>query len=447
MTMDRRRFIKVAGIAGLAVMAPIAVREGRAGSARYKGPFWIMLNAGGGWDPTMLCDPKGGDPMDPKAVNHYDPKQIGTAGPISYAPTTLDDNGITIMSCEKFFKAHHQRLLVLNGVDNATNNHDAGSRTTWSGQLSEGHPSFAAMVAAHASAAKPIPLAYLSSGGYDATQGLVSLTRLGGSDAIQRIAFTNRMNPGDTKSDTYHSNNTASRIAAAQDARIKALQAKQTLPTVGQAMGSLFLARQGDDGIAALGQELNNTKLVQFPDDFPELQGVGGNGGIEGLCRQAQIALLAFKSGVAVSANLDIGGFDTHGDHDNNQGRALMSLMFGLDYLFKQIDALGMTDQVYVLVGSDFGRTPYYNKGNGKDHWNITSMMMAGPNIKGDRVIGGTDAGFVSTPINLKTLQPGGSDRLSPNGIHLALRKLAGIAGTDIDKQFGLPGDPLPLFT
>jgi hypothetical protein len=28
----------------------------------------------------------------------------------------------------------------------------------------------------------------------------------------------------------------------------------------------------------------------------------------------------------------------------------------------------------------------------------------------------------------------------------MALRKLAGITGTELDKQFGFPGDPLPLF-
>ena len=45
--MDRRRFMQIAGIAGLSVVAPIGLREGSAGSAKYAGPFWIMLNAGG----------------------------------------------------------------------------------------------------------------------------------------------------------------------------------------------------------------------------------------------------------------------------------------------------------------------------------------------------------------------------------------------------------------
>ncbi|MEZ4287478.1 MAG: hypothetical protein R3A47_04910 [Polyangiales bacterium] len=25
----------------------------------YNGTYWVFLHAAGGWDPTMLCDPKG----------------------------------------------------------------------------------------------------------------------------------------------------------------------------------------------------------------------------------------------------------------------------------------------------------------------------------------------------------------------------------------------------
>jgi hypothetical protein len=446
--MNRRRFLQVAGLAGLAVMAPIAPRAVRAGAVKYKGPFWIMVNAGGGWDPTMLCDPKGGDPMDPKAPNHsYTAKDILKAGNISYAPTELQSNNVLVQSCDQFFQAHHKRLLVVNGIDNSTNNHDAGSRTTWSGQLPEGYPSFAALMAAFVTQATPVPLAYLSNGGYDATAGLVSLTRMGGTDALERLAFTNQMNPNDTKTSTYHTPNTAGRIAAAQEARLKAAQLKEKLPTVASAMGSLYMARQSDEGLAGLGEELRSVKLVRYPDDFPQLAGAGGNGGIESLLQQVQIALHSFRAGVAVSANLDIGGFDTHSDHDNRQGDALMGLLFGVDYLFQQIDALGLTDQVNVMIGSDFGRTPFYNKDQGKDHWNLTSAMFSGPKIPGDKVVGVSDPSFAPLEVNATTLKADPSGlRIEPKHIHMALRQLGGVANTDLDKTFGFPGNPLPIF-
>ena len=44
----------------------------------------------------------------------------------------------------------------------------------------------------------------------------------------------------------------------------------------------------------------------------------------------------------------------------------------------------GRADKIIVLVASDFGRTPSYsdfsqpfNDTNGKDHWNVTSMLSA----------------------------------------------------------------------
>lgn len=449
--MNRRRFLQAASVAGLAVMAPLAVREVRASSGKYKGPFYIMLNAGGGWDPTMLCDPKGGtDPEDHNQVNHtYTPDQIGSAGAIKYAPASWGQNGVQLMSAADFFNAHHKRLMVINGVDNSTNNHDAGSRTTWSGQLSEGYPCFAALAAALGTTAQPLPLAFMSNGGYDATGGVVSLTRFGGTDSLQRLAFTNEMNPDDDEKRYFHTPTTAGRIAAAQSARLKALQAKQRLPTVATSINSLWLARQSDDGLAGLGEMLKKMKLVSFPEDFPALDGIGGIGEVENLVRQVQIALLSFQAGVAVSANLSMGGYDTHDDNDDRQARQLMILCFALDYLFKQVDAMGLADQVYVMVGSDFGRTPTYNDNNwGKDHWNITSVMMAGPKIPGDRVIGATDGGFKPLTVDPKTLKLSTTGvRIEPKHLHLALRKLAGLTGTALDKEFGLAGDAMPFFT
>jgi hypothetical protein len=139
--MDRRRFMQIAGIAGLSVVAPIGLRDGSAASSKYDGPFWIMLNAGGGWDPTMTFDPKGGIDKDRTTVNQsYTKDKIGTAGVFKYAPTEAyaDANGTPtkVYSCADFFNKHKDRIMVINGVDTTTNNHDVGSRTTWSGARS-----------------------------------------------------------------------------------------------------------------------------------------------------------------------------------------------------------------------------------------------------------------------------------------------------------------------
>jgi uncharacterized protein (DUF1501 family) len=446
--MDRRRFLKVAGIAGLSLMAPVAAREVRAGTNKYAGPFYIMLNAAGGYDATMLCDPKGGTAGDAMSVDQaYTASSIGKAGNLSYAPISYSSNGTLVYSAQAFFQAHYARLLVANGVDTQTNNHDAGTRTTWSGQLVEGYPSFAAMAAAAAIEAQPLPLPYVSNGGYDATAGLLSLTRVGSPGALEKLAFPNQITPGMTSAGTYHSNNTAARIQAVQAARTRALQAQQSLPQVASSMGSLYLARGSQDGLSALGTALTGVNLVTA-SQFPDIANVGGLDDLTNLLQQVQLALICFKTGVAVSANLNYGGFDTHSNNDAQQERQLMILLRGLDYLFTQLDAMGLADQTYIVVGSDFSRTPYYNAGNGKDHWNITSMMFAGPKIPGNKVIGGTDDTFISINVDPNTLQPSMSgERITTITVHQALRKLAGLSGGPLDQQFPLVGDEMPLFS
>lgn len=453
--MDRRRFLQVAGIAGLSVMAPVGLRDGSAATAKYKGPFWIMINAGGGWDPTMTFDPKGGAKGDKLSVNQsYTKEEIGKAGAIPYAPTSFsaDAGGtpVLVTSCQKFFDKHHGRLTVLNGVDTTTNNHDSGSRTTWSGQTAEGTPSFAALAAGLALQSIPVPLAFLSSGGYDATGGVVPLTRVGNLGAVQKLAYPNTLDPNDAKSAFYHTQSTASRIAAAQAGRLQALRDRQTLLTLSDSMNSLYLSRQGNDGLASLGEQLRGIKLTKI-DDIPDLAPITDRqrvDDLQGLIQQAQVACLAFKAGVAVSANIGMGGYDTHNDNDNRQAEQAMQLLRALDFLYDMLDTMGLADQTYVVVGSDFGRTPYYNDQNGKDHWNITSMLVSGPQIPGDRVVGFTDDGYKPLEVDKATLQPSkGGIRIETKHVHRALRKIAGIAGSPLDTQFPLLGEDLPLFS
>src|SRR5690349_3842842 len=111
----------------------------------------------------------------------------------------------------------------------------------------------------------------------------------------------------------------------------------------------------------------------------------------ERLAQQAEIALASFKAGVCVSANLSIGQFDSHANNDVDQMKLIPEFLAGIAYTLRRAEALGLRERLVVIIQSEMGRTPNYNKGNGKDHWSIGSAMFLGPNIKGDRVIGATD--------------------------------------------------------
>jgi uncharacterized protein (DUF1501 family) len=60
--------------------------------------------------------------------------------------------------------------------------------------------------------------------------------------------------------------------------------------------------------------------------------------------------------------------------------------------LMADLKARGLLATTLVVWGGEFGRTPFNDHGNGRDHnpWGFT-MWMAGGGIKGGTVIGSTD--------------------------------------------------------
>lgn len=425
--MDRRKFLSAAALAGMAVMVPKGRRTANATPTQYNGPYFLLVHANGGWDPTLLCDPKGG------AIDKlYDKGNFGSVAGIKYAPMEYKDGmGVPYYSNDQFFQKWGSRLLVLNGVDTTTGNHDTGTRVMWSGQVAEGYPSLGALIAASKSPGNS--LAFLSGGGYETTGGLVPLTRINNVGAFSRLAYPELLNPG--RPETFHTKATEDRIARMQRERLDDLINAQGLPAYKRTMGALYTSRGGDNELAILAKSLpSNDKL---------------NAARIGVHRAGLLALSGFKSGLVISATVSAGGFDTHGNHDGDHPRRLAELLQGLDLIFEDArspEFNSILDKLVVIVGSDFGRTPSYNAQNGKDHWNITSMMMMGPGIRGGRTIGSTDDAFKAVPLNPGTLQPDpGGTRIRLEHVHRAVRKLAGVTNDPLAAKFPLPGDDLPL--
>ena len=416
--MDRRDFLKLAGLAGLTVATP--ARWGFAQSSEgNSGPLYLVVHAGGGWDPTSLCDPKGADdPELPDRMNNYlkdDIRSPSASSPIRWAPFANND---------AFFERHYDKLLILNGINTATNSHDAGPRHIHSGQLEEGHPAFTALVAA--AFARDKPMGFITNGGYDLTQGIVARTRVGSIDAIQRIAQPNQLGE-----ESFHTETTFERINAARAARLQRKIAAQNLPRLKNSLGTLELARTGNNELKALTEFMPDLNLFAT-----------------GLGRQAALAMAAWRAGICVSANLATGGFDTHGNHDQNHATALARLTDGLNEIWAEAERLGIEDSITIVVGSDFGRTPGYNEGNGKDHWSITSMMFMGHGIRGNRVIGASTDRHRAINIDPTSFAPtdSGGLTLSPVHVQRALRKLAGIDQHDLSARFPIGGEDLDLF-
>jgi hypothetical protein len=432
--MDRRDFLKIASCAGLSVAAPTAFAGrglstgGRPQQDEYNGNLYMLFHAGGGWDPTHLCDPKpASGPNDPDPMNHfYEVAQFGNIScPAEFPEEDYNGAGGLI---PQFFEAWYDRLLVVNGIDMQTNSHDAGTRHMWSARLNEGYPSIGAFLAG---AFDPsLPLSYLVFGGYSVTAGLVARTRAGNLNALARLAYPDRINPDDAESN-YFTEPAAELIDEALWHRDQALMAGQGLPRIRQSINTLFTARSGS----------NELKLLQ--EYLPEE--LSGNA----LERQAQLAIAAYKAGICISANLSTGGFDTHGNHDAGQIPRLETMLNGMDFAMREAERQGVADKVVLAAGSDFGRTPGYNNGNGKDHWSITSMMFMGAGIQGNRVIGETTDRHRAYGVNpdLSVDYSDDARRIEPKDVHWSLRNMAGLADGELASMFPLSvGDPIDIF-
>jgi len=417
--MNRRDFFKFASAAGLCVVSSKASAEG--GMDDDYGPFFVQVQAAGGWDPTMLCDPKG------SPVNTSFNNDIKTLGGIRYANVGPE--------WATFFETNAHRMVVLNGVDVQSNNHDAGRRNMASGRLGEGHPNLAAMVAGYQ--APHLPLSFLSFGGYEETSGLVAPTRQVDRARLAGIIYPDRVSPDDAKSPLYHSETARSLIALARRKRAEALAQRAGLPKIKQSMDTLLAARLGSD------------QLQRLEELLPTLNGQGDQARVE-------LAVAAYRAGVGTAANFARGGFDTHSNHNAAHRNAMAALLNLVNMLWAKVDEAGIAQRTVMLITSDFGRTPRYgnntgyNANAGKDHWPISSMIVISelPGFEGGRTLGLTDEWHSAISLDPQTLEPAqGGVRIRPEHVHRNLRDLLGMKDGAIDKRFPLsPEHDLKLF-
>lgn len=415
---SRRDFLKLCSLAGLGVSAPVwhpdFARAESSGSAPYEGPFYVVFNASGGWDTTYLMDPKGVGEIN----RLYKEGDILTKGNHKFAPTSAHVKAG--MSNEEFFGEFGSGLLVVNGIDYAVNNHSPGARYMATGKLdSLAYPTFAALVAA--CKGPDCPLAYLTFGNYSSTGNLVAMSRIPYLPSLQRVANADSIE-GNVRS-PYHDDFVTGQIERALKEQTDAVISGTALPRIERAESMLYAA------------QLNSKALERVTPHIPKTIPR------ERLSQQAEIALASFKAGVCVSANLTIGQFDSHANNDVDQLKLIPEFLAGIAYLMRRAEELQIRDKLVVIIQSEMGRTPEYNKGNGKDHWSIGSIMFMGQGISGNRVIGATDEKQFSVPIHPGTLACDRETgiRVRPEHIHAALREFAGIGDHAMSKQFPLP--------
>lgn len=422
--MRRRAILK--GLLASAGFAMSGFRIPLAQASDYDGKLFVFVQADGGWDPTSFCDPKANTPGE-RVINHWaERKEIQQAGNIPYAPFANNAS---------FFEKYHDRMLVINGVDAQTNSHTVGVVHNWSGRNSEGYPSLSALLAKQYGG--ELPVSYLNFGGFSDTGGLIRYTRLNNPDLLRNIAHPSKH--AEREDRRYFREEEWELIRNHQALDIESLVTREELMPAdlrnrliyGSAMASV-------DELAAYAEVIPTHEDLEPREESGELAGSGNEFRSE-LRRQAQLTVLAFQSGVSVSADLWLGGFDTHESHDPDHEWLLANLMNSVDYLWDYSEQHGIADRLVVVIGSDFGRTNFYNSQDGKDHWPIGSFIVMEKNRTWtDRTVGITDDLHFAQKINPQTLERDNVNGtiIYPKHVHKALRRYLDIEDSVGSQRF-----------
>jgi len=421
--MNRRNFLKATAAATLFASNPGLLRA----ATDYQGNFIVTVFAGGGWDPTSFCDPKMNVPGERIINNWATNNTTQTVGNINYAPFADND---------AFFKAHYQKMLVINGVDVKSNSHSTGTFNNMTGVRQDGFPSVAALFAASTKTQQLMP--WLAGTTRPNSGKLIAPSTIAGSGAInnlKRLAQPNLFRSD--RSDTFLQND--------ELALIKQFRQNKANPL---ATDNAQLAKQRR-------QYANYLQSIYSDGSFEEYLNLLQTADMKGLnpnttnFSQAASTIAAFKAGVSLSSDIRLGGFDTHGDHDVRQARALTRLTQTVDLLWHIANQFNIQDRLVVHIASDFGRTNRYNGGNGKDHWSITSsVIMANNPAWGNRVVGASDEKHYAEKIDFTTLQKDATTgtRIEPKHVINGLRQHMGVDSQPASSKFDLDADAIPDF-
>jgi hypothetical protein len=404
--LQRREFIKLLASAGLvSTGVGVSSLSQAASFTPYDGPIYITLAAVGGWDVTSFCDPKAVSSINTWAANGGAVQTIDNS-PITYAP---------FASNASFFNNHHEKMLVVNGLDTQTNAHTAGVRHTWSGRFANGYPSFTALAGAINGA--QLPLSYISNGGFRDTANLIPVTLLSNPEALRSVVEPNTGPSWSGAPQQQYKAEQIDIIRAAREQRLSRLLAKTDhTPRFLQQLGFHQTAFETSPEL---------TRIMNYvPQDLASTTDNYGN--YNPLPRQIQLTLAACAAGLTASADLTLGGFDTHDEHDRDHAPILANFTDGIDFFWQEAVRQGIADRITLVVSSDFSRTPEYNDGNGKDHWPISSaIIMQNSPSWGNQVVGSTDDGHNTVGLNTN-LTVGGSNTIQPKHLQQLLRQMAG---------------------
>ena len=410
LALDRRQFL--AGSAALAAAGlGLAPRPARAAVGPQDLKFVFVFNRGG-WDPTRVFV----DAFDSRSVAMEADAERATTGGVGWVDHPSRP------SVRAFIEANAADMLVLNGVQVRSIAHEICTMIALTGDTSGFKPDFATLIAADQADRYTLPHLVLAGPSFTGDLG-TAVARTGQNGQLEALLSGDIVGRSDLPTVNLPNAATASidrflgrRVGA------RALQGRSELD---RALAA---------GLATAHEKASALRAFRYVMDFTT-DGTVAN--------QAEVAVDALAVGLSrcVSLAYPLSGglsWDSHGDNDETQATLFEGLFGGLQQLMALLRAtpgtVGTTlaDETVVVVQSEMGRTPQLNPTRGKDHWPYTSMMLLGPGLTTNRVIGGLDDRYVGQLVDLDTAEvDAGGRTLSAEAVGAALLTLADIDPTE----------------
>jgi uncharacterized protein (DUF1501 family) len=132
--------------------------------------------------------------------------------------------------------------------------------------------------------------------------------------------------------------------------------------------------------------------------DLPTTNG-GNAGGDSNLAQQLDVVAKLIAAGSPTKVwSVSLGGFDTHANEANAQAALLGVVSDSLSRFMGQLKATTRSNDVTIMVYSEFGRRVVGNGSDGTDHGTAGPMFIVGNGVKG---------GFYGEQPSLKNLYKG----------------------------------------
>ena len=379
--MRRRSFLSasVAALAGLGLRPSIA----QAASPDLK---FIFVFNNGGWDPTRAL----ADLLDNGNVDSEPDAERAAAGNIDYVAHAARP------SVSAFFEAFHDRSLIINGAQVRSIAHEICTMIALTGSTSGSLPDWATLLAAAAADRYTLPHLVLGGPSFPGTLG-TAVARTGAAGQLEGLLSGRILDQSDLP---------VSAPSRAAQGVVDAWMARRA--------GARVLSARSPQAQALTGAYAEALAKASGLQDYRYVMDFTGGAGLEA---QAAVAVDALGWGLSRCVTLGYPGpgaglgWDTHANNDDDQSTLWEGLFAGLQQLLGLLEATPapsgapLADKTVVVVLSELGRTPLLNATLGKDHWPYTSLLLVGPGITGDRVVGAFDEGYAGAPVDLATAE------------------------------------------